>query len=290
MGGYCTPPPPPHAPPNDAHLTTPTSLSKKPTPTTSTLPSTPLGRERRPTAAAPTPEQLKHDLLLLTAFPDNTTLHFRPAWFPPLPPPHPPQSATPTSIPPLWTLHNPPNVVTERLPACSGGIQLFTRRMRRPSDPAAVYIRDWQAWARYCEGSGVPLCWLGEGHVGMLGEAMGEEKRVSPQHPLYPEPPSPRSASYFLDPTTYSTHLPAKFCHVVPPLSGGEDEQKAQSGEVVVVHSDGRLTVSEWASGRDGVVKSQAGRGYRWSVRPWTTAMEESCRPLKVRVRGWKRE
>jgi len=54
--------------------------------------------------------------------------------------------------------------------------------MRRASDPAAVYIRDWAAWGRYCARFGVPAGWLGEGHVRLLGEGverdgLGEEKR-----------------------------------------------------------------------------------------------------------------
>jgi hypothetical protein len=54
------------------------------------------------------PKRLQLDLLLLTSFPDNSTLYWRPPWFAQLPPPlsH-------------WTLHNPPNVVTERLPQTS---------------------------------------------------------------------------------------------------------------------------------------------------------------------------
>lgn len=113
---------------------------------------------------------------------------------------------------------------------------------------------------------------------------------VSRQWPLYPEPPSALTGYYVLDPRTYATHLPAKFRHVVPPSSGVEGEQEeeeGQSGEVVVVHSDGRLTVEEWESARDGVLASRVGRGHRWSPHPWTAAMEESCEPLKVRVRGW---
>jgi hypothetical protein len=78
---------------------------------------------------SPAPTRLQQDLLLLTSFNDNTSLHWRPAWFP-----------RQTGL--LWTLHNPPNVVTERLPSNGQhGMQVFTRRMRRPEDPAPLFMK-----------------------------------------------------------------------------------------------------------------------------------------------------
>lgn len=102
-------------------------------------------------------KRLQQDLLILTGFNDNSTLHWRPVWFT-----HRPNSKV------LWTLHNPPNVVTERLPNDCKRNQLFTRRMRRTDDPPPQYIKSWSHWKRYCLLYDVPDDFLSEGQVRLL--------------------------------------------------------------------------------------------------------------------------
>ena len=93
-------------------------------------------------------KRLQQDLLVLTSLPDNSTLHFRPSWFPQQP--HSKQ---------MWTLHNPPNVVSERVagvydPKRKGlGVPppVWTRRLRRDDDPPPAYIKTWKHWQWYCQ-------------------------------------------------------------------------------------------------------------------------------------------
>ena len=68
----------------------------------------------------------------------------------------------------MWTLHNPPNVVTEPLPNDGKGMQMYTRRMRRRSDPPPQYIKDWDRWARYCDIYGTPHDLLNEDQVRLM--------------------------------------------------------------------------------------------------------------------------
>jgi hypothetical protein len=51
-------------------------------------------------------KRFQQDLLVLTDLNDNSTLHWRPAWF-----------VQESFSKKFWTLHNPPNVVTEKLPS-----------------------------------------------------------------------------------------------------------------------------------------------------------------------------
>lgn len=141
--------------------------SPTPTPTPSTH--HPPRSAQTALTAATAPARLQQDLLLLTSFNDNTSLHWRPAWFPPNPNPGP--NGT-------WTLHNPPNVVTERLPTnqAQHGTQVYTRRMRREGDPGPIFIKDWAAWERYCEVYGVPKDFLCEGQVGIMREGLGRDE------------------------------------------------------------------------------------------------------------------
>lgn len=147
--------------------------SPTPTPTPSKHPPPPTLQPTTTTTGtntpAPPPARLQQDLLLLTSFNDNTSLHFRPAWFPPNPNPGP--NGT-------WTLHNPPNVVTERLPSnqAQHGMQVFTRRVRREGDPAPLFVKDWRVWERYCEVYGVPRDFLCEGQVGIMREGLGRDE------------------------------------------------------------------------------------------------------------------
>jgi len=109
------------------------------------------------------------DLLVLTAFAENLTLHWRPSWFP--------QDAHAHVF---WTLYNPPNVVTELLPREAHGMRVYTRRMRRKSDAAPLYIRDWAHWRRVCEQRGVPEDFLCEKQVELvrLGLPMDEDGMI----------------------------------------------------------------------------------------------------------------
>jgi hypothetical protein len=136
-------------------------------PYTHTIPSSPppdlSPSKSAPHAPAATAlKRLQFDLLLLTSFSDNSTLHWRPSWF----------SQAPFSLSP-WTLHNPPNVVTERLPqAAAHSRHVYTRRMRRAGDPAPAYIKTWEHWRRVCALYGVPEDFLCEEQVGLMREGL----------------------------------------------------------------------------------------------------------------------
>ncbi|KAH6620500.1 hypothetical protein C7974DRAFT_378537 [Boeremia exigua] len=214
----------------------------------------------------PGPARLQQDLHLLALFPDNTTLHWRPSWFPP--------NTSPLGV---WTLHNPPNVVTTRLPYLHGR-ERFTRRPRRPDDPAPLFIKDWKAWETYCGKSGIPVGFLGAAHMELLQVAAEESSRSElrrmheAEGVLYPEPPV--RGSYMLASAACETLLPRKF-------------RKLVEGERVVVDAGGRLRVVVKEEEKDRVGLS---RGYRWSCVPWTSDMEEDCQPLTLRLRGWNAE
>ena len=100
----------------------------------------------------------QQDLLVLTSLNDNSTLHWRPSWF----------RQDPFNKA-CWTLHNPPNVVTEKLPSCvPQSKDYYTRRIRQHSDPPALYIKTWDHWDRYCGLYGIPLDFLSEGQVNLM--------------------------------------------------------------------------------------------------------------------------
>lgn len=65
-------------------------------------------------------KRLQQDVLILTSFNDKPSLYLRPAWFK--------EEYTSGR---MWTLHNPPNVVTQLLPNAFGVMQMYTRCMRR---------------------------------------------------------------------------------------------------------------------------------------------------------------
>lgn len=102
-------------------------------------------------------KRFQQDLLVLTSFNDNSTLHWRPSWF-----------TKPAFYSELWTLHNPPHAVTELLPQRPRGRQVTTRRMRRPDDTDPPYIKDLADWTRYCDLYGVPHDFLCEDQVRLL--------------------------------------------------------------------------------------------------------------------------
>ncbi|KAF2817232.1 uncharacterized protein BDZ99DRAFT_363759, partial [Mytilinidion resinicola] len=226
--------------------------------------------------ANPQLKLIQHDLLVLISFPDNTTLHWRPSWFPQ---PFPGK---------FWTLQSPPDVVSEFI---HGSVKLgiMTRRPRKESDPHPLHIRNWDQWKNYCLLQDVPGDFLGPQHIELL--KLGLEQSLSPLqnakiHPLYPEPYARGSGRYLLHPD-YLRNLPKKF-------------QVLGKSEVLVVHSSGSLRVEskDYYYGYhrqmmrvDGTGErvvdenydaSQQlrfeGAGRRWCHLPWTPEQEESCR------------
>jgi hypothetical protein len=137
-----------------SNYTFPSSLSS----TSSTSPSTPPAKLTQ--AHVNANRQLKRfqqDLLILTSFNENETLHWRPPWFT--------QESHAASF---WTLYNPPNVVTELLPHAKLGKLVYTRRMRIPKDPPPAYIKTWQHWNHVCDSLGVPRDFLSEAQVELM--------------------------------------------------------------------------------------------------------------------------
>jgi hypothetical protein len=103
-------------------------------------------------------KRLQQDLLVLTSFADNSSLTWRPSWF--LPPTYP-------SV--HWTLHNPPDVVTEELPRDrSNGRQIMTRRMRQEGDREPLWMTTQLQWESYCDMYGVPYDFLCEDMIRLL--------------------------------------------------------------------------------------------------------------------------
>ncbi|KAF2132411.1 hypothetical protein P153DRAFT_429552 [Dothidotthia symphoricarpi CBS 119687] len=271
--------------------------------------------------ADPKLRRLQQDLLVLTGFNDNETLHWRPSWF----------HQTPFSQQ-SWTLHNPPNVVTERLPSFQNGPQVFTRRMRRTTDPPPAYVRDWEHWYRVCDLYGIPHDFLCEEQVELMRFGLPRTKEgglcrqffhkgltfsqmltniAPPMYPLYPEPQPKNQGRYILTPSSYKTHLPRRF-HSVQFTPFVTDDGSEHPAEVVVVHSNGMLTVetredffyrshpSQWThfNGYGGyrnddpyvcdmTAPKDQGKGRRWSYVPWTREQEESCRPATLKLKFW---
>ncbi|KAF2643028.1 hypothetical protein P280DRAFT_394422 [Massarina eburnea CBS 473.64] len=216
--------------------------------------------------------RLQKDLLILTSLPENSTLNWRPKWF---------AQPTVTFKTGLWTLYNPPDVVTETLPvrAPLAGRQEMTRRMRRVGDAAPTWIKTGEAWERYCEMYGVPWDFLCEEQVKLmrLGLCRDEHGNICPPPtwPSYPEPLPAAQGHYILGPATH-TGLPRKFHSVVP-----SDEFGA--GECIVVRSNGALEVK----GEDYATYAPFRFGKRWSYLPWTEEQESSCQPRIVGLRFW---
>ncbi|KAH9868633.1 hypothetical protein J1614_007705 [Plenodomus biglobosus] len=254
--------------------------------------------------ADPLLKRVQQDLLILSSLNENSTLHWRPPWF---------YQGHRTRF--FWTLYNPPNVVTELLPQPDKGRTCYTRRLRCDTDPPPVFIKSWEAWARYRRIYGIPWTFLCEEHIELIRMGLCRNERgevcAPPTYPLYPEPQPLGRGRYILDPATYRTHLPAKF-HFVR-----HDAEVREEVEVVVVQSNGALTVersatyyvhpSQWThyTGNGGyqlddirkmnVIETKfQGPGRRWSYLPWTEEQEQSCRAqlvvrLKVGGTGKKR-
>jgi hypothetical protein len=102
-------------------------------------------------------KRLQQDLLILTSFNDNSSLYWRPSWF-----------NAPSLSADLWTLHNPPHVVSEQLPRRPQGRQIMTRRLRRFRDAEPAYIKTQKDWNRHCNLYGVPHDFLCEDQVRLL--------------------------------------------------------------------------------------------------------------------------
>ncbi|KAF2279536.1 uncharacterized protein EI97DRAFT_179060 [Westerdykella ornata] len=238
--------------------------------------------------ADPALKRFQQDLLVLTSFKDNETLHWRPSWFP--------QGEFATK---WWGLQNPPDVVTEWLPAPLYGPQVYTRRMRRPGDPEPLYIKTWEQWREYCGVAGVPEDFLNQRMVELLRLGLPRDARgvhcASGNDSWYPEPNPQGSTSYLLDPSTYGL-LPKKFWCI-------------DKGHVIAVHPSGALHVDhidafchdrrQWTrlNGRGEYVADQRygshlpmgpkleGMARKWAWLPWTREQEVSCEPFKLRIK-----
>jgi hypothetical protein len=124
--------------------------------------------------ASPDLKRFQQDLLILTSFNDNSSLHWRPSWFP--------QDVYAKTF---WTLHNPPDVVTELLPHAPRGRLVYSRRMRIPSDPLPIHIKTTEHWNHVCDLQGVPRDYLCERHIELmrLGLPRDAQGRLTGAHP-----------------------------------------------------------------------------------------------------------
>ncbi|KAF1834149.1 hypothetical protein BDW02DRAFT_569291 [Decorospora gaudefroyi] len=117
--------------------------------------------------ADPQLKRLQQDLLVLSSLNENSTLHWRPSWF----------AQEPFSKQ-FWTLQNPPNVVTEKLPSTvPQGREYYTRRMRREDDAPPYYIKSWEHWERYCEMYGIPQDFLCKEQVELIRVGLPRDKK-----------------------------------------------------------------------------------------------------------------
>ncbi|CAI6335896.1 unnamed protein product [Periconia digitata] len=210
--------------------------------------------------------RIQKDLIILCSFPDNTTLTWRPTWFPPLPP---------NNTTGLWTLHNPPQVVTDALPRVTGQVySLMTRRMRKNGDRAAAYIQNESDWQRYCEVNGVPTSFLNEQMIAFMRLGLEKDGNDAPKAPpAWPRYPEPQLYRYIL-PGSSIKNLPRKFRCV--------DPEYPPDGERIVVYPDGALEVC-WAKDVEkGVPMLPIGK--HWSYVPWTAQQEESSQPRVLRL------
>ncbi|KAF2476182.1 uncharacterized protein BDR25DRAFT_309618 [Lindgomyces ingoldianus] len=231
-------------------------------------------------------KRLQNDLLILTSFPDNSTLRWRPSWF-----------LQDDFAQKYWTIHNPPNVVTEYLPHDKLRQAVMTRRMRRDDDPPPRFIKNLEHWKRYCEMYGIPEDFLCEAQIQLMRLGLPTNKNGSldspPSWPLYPEPQPLGQGRYLLDPTSHE-NLPRKF-------------EKIDDEQTIVVHSSGALEVAKTFpfhfrsspcahfNGKGDFINNWwyepvqnpkfQGKGRKWAYLPWTETMEETCRPFKIKLR-----
>lgn len=245
--------------------------------------------------AIPSLRRFQLDLLILTSMNENETLHWRPTWF------HQEQFATRT-----WVIHNPPNVVTGRLPHQDRGCTWYIRRARDARDREPYFIKTWEHWNRYCDLYGTPHDFLCADHLTLLYLGHRKDQHgnlcVPPHFPLYPEPQPLGQGSYCLSLNTYETHLPKTFHGV------NHAAMIPADAEVVVVQSNGALTVKklehvsmdpkfqmrfdgygnhrpgERDHGTHSKRPSMQGKGRKWSYLPWTEEQEKSCRPIRLKL------
>jgi len=123
---------------------------------------------------SPQLKRLQNDLLVLTSFPENSTLHWRPTWF-----------SQGEFAARKWTLHNPRNVITILLPS-DHRAPTFTRRMRYPLDQQPVFIKTDRSWRLYCLHFGVPLDFLNENQIRLmrLGLRRNQDGELSGKHSI----------------------------------------------------------------------------------------------------------
>ena len=146
----------------EVDIATPTSLKSTSSRLTSKLqgPSFLIPQNLTQARVDQIPELKRHqqDLLVLTSLSNNSTLHWRPAWF----------KQDPFNKK-FWTLHNPPNVVTEKISDTNYATkEYYTRRMRRPGDHESLYIKSWDHWIRYCDMYGVSYDFLCEEQIALM--------------------------------------------------------------------------------------------------------------------------
>ncbi|KAF2738409.1 hypothetical protein EJ04DRAFT_549905 [Polyplosphaeria fusca] len=235
-------------------------------------------------------KRLQLDLLILTSFSDNSTVHWRPSWF-----------EHGCFAEGFWTLHNPPNVVTEQLPSKPGEISILTRRMRRLDDPPPIFIKTKTHWEQYCRMYGVPENFLCEEQVQLIRMGLPKNDlgmlRAPQSYPRYPEPQPKDRGRYLLDPAMHN-NLPRTFQDI------GDDN-------VIMIHSNGAIEISNWEQfffhasqwthmgGKGQYIHDEwyvpdfdksklkyQGAGRRWSYLPWTEEQDTSCRNLAIRRIG----
>ncbi|PVI06632.1 hypothetical protein DM02DRAFT_724298 [Periconia macrospinosa] len=200
------------------------------------------------------------DLIILSTLPDNTSLTWRPSWFPPHTPENPP-SKTGT-----WTLHNPPHVVTEALPSGEADAVIMTRRMRKEGDRPPVFIKTQAEWERYCQVNRVPTWLFMDKSLLLLNLGLERDENgdvcAPPTWPLYPEPL--HYSSYVLSEKSLK-NLPRQFHHLA--------KNYGRNGKRVVVYPDGALIVRDarWVE-KHGVPMLPVGK--HWSYIPWTREQE----------------
>lgn len=140
-------------------IATPTSITSTPRLTSLLVPTVHIPKDltQAQVSANPQLKRCQQDLLILTSFNENESLHWRPSWF-----------AQELNSKHFWTLHNPPNVVTERMPYSGKGRAYFTRRLRTAGDAGPYFIKSWAHWAEYCTMYGVPSDFLCEVQIELL--------------------------------------------------------------------------------------------------------------------------
>ncbi|ORY11555.1 hypothetical protein BCR34DRAFT_624800 [Clohesyomyces aquaticus] len=239
-------------------------------------------------SSSPQLSRFQKDLLILTSFPENSSLHRRPSWL---------QQAPRAKK--YWTLQTPPNVVSEYLPHDHLRDAIMTRRMRQVGDPPPRFIKSWEHWKTYCGIYGIPEDFLCEEQValmrlGLPRDREGTLKSNTAKIPPVPEPQPRNCGLYLLDPSLH-INLTRKY-------------ERLDDGQVIFIHSSGTLEVkdgdvmrlhpSSWShfSGTGGYTDGLwlhpsgelklEGKWRKWSYLPWTEETQETCKPSTIKLRG----